>query len=1324
MSRRKFSWFLASLVFLFCALSCAAFAAAQPKKIVLIAGPITGHPKEAHEYEKNVILLKHLLDTSPDLQGKVRVEAHFHGWPADPSTLDDADTIFLTSDGTDREEKNHPLYVGDHLQVIERQMKRGCGLVFFHWSTFSPMRVHDQITDWVGGHFDYETGNAPNHWYSAIQTWHAESKPGTPDHPVLRGVKPFTAQEEYYYRIRFRENDPRLKPIIVTRPPKETNDFTVGWAVERADGGRGFGFTGGHFYANWWNPDFRKLILNAIVWSAKLDVPKDGVRSEPFERFKALILTGHNHPAHDWRATTAALILALEQDPRAIVHVTENIEDLATDKINGYDLLVLNYCNWDQPGLSEAGRKNFVRYLQNGGGLAVVHFANGAWHPSLSNTKPDDSWPEYYTKICRRVWEHRPPNASGHDAYGAFHVEIADVKHPIITGLQPFDTTDELYFHQQGELPIEPLAYAASKTTKQREPMAWAYHYEKARVFQTVLGHGDESIRRAAALIRRGSVWAAGQNELSFDPPWQLTEVALFREGSPWTPQESPKRAAAVSPANKLASASSAQAQVGRAVPGAPPAKASSVFGAPLLQVAAAVVPTRTTQPAGTPAIAGREPGTQDEKDWVDNRWSRTDVGQFVASTLQVPNGTVTKALSIRIGDHDEASVCFDTANLNLRAGWTGGFLKFDSARFGLLHPPKIDGKVQFVAPDGPGWNGATGRFNGFHVHGKRVILEYKIGDTMVRESPKAEPVANRTAFIRTIEVGPHETPFEFRFGPVRNNSSIHEDESDLGGRAEPPIHRLRALSTNATETTIIYLQGQLGKDLKAAGDNSVSVSLDASRKPVRLWWAIWNGPADRISEADNWAKTHAPPDELADLIKPATAHWLPALETAGHVAPDTGPLAIDTLTVPYDNPWNALMFLSGVDFTKDGAAYVCSIHGDVWKVTGIDDQLHKLTWQRFATGLYQPLGLKVVNDQVYVLGRDQITRLRDENGDGEADFYENFCNLIQTSPDRHQYVTSLETDSRGNFYYVDPFGAHLVTPNGRAMETIATGFRNPNGMGVSPDGSIVTVAPQQGEWTPSSAIVEAKHGGYYGYGGPKVTPDRPLGYDPVLCWVPHGVDNSSGGEVWVPEGHWDALAGHFLHFSWGRCMMMLVLREVVDGVPQAATVALPGRFLSGAMRGAFNPRDGHLYVVGSTGWQTSALKDGSLQRVRYTGKPLDVPVAWHAHTNGISLTFTQPLDKETAQDTGSYGVEQWNYRYAAQYGSKDWSVANPNKEGHDTLEVRSAKLLADGQTVFLEIPNLKPVMQLQVQYNLNAKEGASMRGKIYATINRLGTSF
>src|SRR5439155_1703694 len=210
-------------------------------------------------------------------------------------------------------------------------------------------------------------------------------------------------------------------------------------------------------------------------------------------------------------------------------------------------------------------------------------------------------------------------------------------------------------------------------------------------------------------------------------------------------------------PAGKTESASAAPEAAGRAVASAPPPSTGSSAGA-----------SRTTRPpgprpAGTPAISASEPEAQQEKDWIDNRWSRTDVGQFLASTLRLPNGTVTRALSVRVGDRDEASVCFDTANLNLRAGWTGGFLKFDAARFGLLNRPKIAGEIQFVTPDGPGWIGATGRFSGFHVRGKHVVLEYKIGDTIVRESPSVDQIDGHCVLMRTFEISPGETPLTLR---------------------------------------------------------------------------------------------------------------------------------------------------------------------------------------------------------------------------------------------------------------------------------------------------------------------------------------------------------------------------------------------------------------------------------------------------------------------------------------------------------------------------------------------------------------------------------
>jgi type 1 glutamine amidotransferase len=531
------------------------------KKIVLIAGPITGHGKHTHEYEKNVILLKHLLDTSPNAKG-IQTEVHFHGWPTDEKTLDDADTIVMISDGGDHREADHPLYVGDRFKVLAKQMERGCGFVQFHWTTFNPSRVHDQITEWVGGYFDYQSGNTPNKWFSAIQTWEGPITLGTPGHPILRGVKPFSLQEEFYYNVKFRDQDSRVQPIIVTRPPGQKQDHTVGWAVERKDGGRGFGFTGGHFYGNWWQPDYRRTILNAIVWTAKAEVPESGIDSNLAETVKILIVTGHNHPAHEWRKVTAALIPILEQDPRVQVSVTENPEDLAKENLAQYQAVVFNYSSWDRGGLSDAAKQNFAKYLQAGGGLEIVHFANGSFTNTLPNKTSD--WPEFRTQIVRRVWDHTP-GLSGHDAFGKFRVDVtaAGDKHPVTQGLAPFETEDELYFKQQGPLPIVPLLTAHSKVTNQDEPLAWAYEYGKGRVFQTLLGHADVSIRKAGAVIRRGAVWTAGLPPLSFDPPAELTENYLFRAGSSWSPETSLKAAGVVA-----------------TVPASPPAKNAAPSGA------------------------------------------------------------------------------------------------------------------------------------------------------------------------------------------------------------------------------------------------------------------------------------------------------------------------------------------------------------------------------------------------------------------------------------------------------------------------------------------------------------------------------------------------------------------------------------------------------------------------------------------------------------------------------------------------------------------------------------------------------------------------
>ena len=142
-----------------------------------------------------------------------------------------------------------------------------------------------------------------------------------------------------------------------------------------------------------------------------------------------------------------------------------------------------------------------------GGGLVIVHFANGAFHYSLPEAAASD-WPEF-RKICRRVWDHT--SNSTHDDFGKFQVKMGPVTHKITEGLPPFETTDELYFNQKGEDPIEPILTATSKKTGKDEALAWTYNYGKGRVFQTLLGHSIESFQAPTykVILHRGAAWAA-----------------------------------------------------------------------------------------------------------------------------------------------------------------------------------------------------------------------------------------------------------------------------------------------------------------------------------------------------------------------------------------------------------------------------------------------------------------------------------------------------------------------------------------------------------------------------------------------------------------------------------------------------------------------------------------------------------------------------------------------------------------------------------------------------------------------------------------------
>jgi len=266
-------------------------------------------------------------------------------------------------------------------------------------------------------------------------------------------------------------------------------------------------------------------------------------------------------------------------------------------------------------------------------------------------------------------------------------------------------------------------------------------------------------------------------------------------------------------------------------------------------------------------------------------------------------------------------------------------------------------------------------------------------------------------------------------------------------------------------------------------------------------------------------------------------------------------------------------------------------------------------------------------------------------------------------------------------------------------------------------------VADQQGEWVPETRVDLIHPGGFYGYTPMHKRAHAPSSFDGPLCLIARNIDNSAGGEVCVPHGVWGPLAGNMLHLSYGRCTMMMLL---CDGSPepvQAAAVPLPGRFLSGVMRGRFNPTDGNLYLTGLRGWQTAAVQDGCLQRVRFTGKGLELPVEYSVGTNSIRLRFSTPLERAVAGNVDSYAIERWNYKWSSNYGSPDFSVTHPGKQGRDTVEISRALLADDNQTLSLEIPDLRPAHQMKIRYNLKSAQGKPVRGEVYATVNRVPQS-
>jgi type 1 glutamine amidotransferase len=501
----------------------------RTRRIVIVAGRKSHGPDEngIHDYPAQARLLDDALRRSP-LGGGLEILRTENGdWPA--AAIAEADALVVISDGRDGdlpyEEAAH-LVSPERIATVDAAVARGMGVVPVHFATFAAERDLECALRWQGAAFQWEQ-NGKRDWYSRI-TWAT----GVLDllsgaHPVLRGVKAGSLREEYYHRLAFH---PVAVPLVAVRalPGADSREQAVAWAVERADGGRGFGTTMVHSLDSLRHDGLRALLLNGVAWAAGAEVPAEGIRVPFTERedvnhrlglgpapapIRVAVLCGNNaHRWHNWPETTAALLRAWGDDPRITARVHTDPADLET-ALADRDVLVLNWCNWQDPvGMPAGARDALQAFTARGGGVFVHHFANGACHASLPGAAASD-WPWYRT-LVRRVWEHRDiaPGVSAHDHYRSFEVR-AKSGHPLVAGLPACTIEDELYWRQHGTEPIEPLLVATSGQTGAEEPLVWAYEVGKARVVQSLLGHSAKTYEAGAmrAFARRAVAWCAGR---------------------------------------------------------------------------------------------------------------------------------------------------------------------------------------------------------------------------------------------------------------------------------------------------------------------------------------------------------------------------------------------------------------------------------------------------------------------------------------------------------------------------------------------------------------------------------------------------------------------------------------------------------------------------------------------------------------------------------------------------------------------------------------------------------------------------------------------
>ena len=591
------------------------------------------------------------------------------------------------------------------------------------------------------------------------------------------------------------------------------------------------------------------------------------------------------------------------------------------------------------------------------------------------------------------------------------------------------------------------------------------------------------------------------------------------------------------------------------------------------------------------------------------------------------------------------------------------------------------------------------GRFEGVELRGDGAVLKYRVGSTQISEWHEIQTGSDRVVVIRHFEIGPHSAPVYF---------SCAAFEWELAG----PQAAMR-LAGNGRHLSI--------------RTNSASVVLENRAQTLTATLAP-HAETRRMSIAMISSRELNPQIVLpATPTLPSVRHnrrWPQSLTTTGSLdAVQANGLAIDRIPLPVENPWRRRIRCADIDFLNADQAALVTYDGDVWLLDGLGDaSLSKVRWSRLASGLHEPLAIAVTQGVVQVATKNGIVRLHDTDGNGETDWYQNFSDAMRQSQSTRSFPLDMDIGPDGCTYVSaggiklggdgTPFtgGIARIAPDGKTAELISQGAREPY-FTVHPTTGILTGTDQQGNYIPSSVCYLIQTGAHFGFGI-----ETPSKLAPPLLWIPHTEDNSSASQVWITGDQFGEYSGKLLHLSYGNGGLFLICPDLDAGTPQGAVIPLGVDTRIPLLQGRMHPGGGSVYLTGFKIYDSRASHQWALARMRRTNGFITTPLSARSCADGVILEFGAPLDPASVS-AEKIIAQAWNYKRSGAYGSGRYR--QNGEAGMDPVGVSQTVLSEDGKSVFVHLPELTAVMQLEIRHSFKFANGAAAEGATYFTVHK-----